>query len=372
MNPPPTFYRDSRDPKRFFYVPGKPGPERAPDGRPTLQLWVTDNDARLQLGSQWALTEQELQALRRTVAARFPPLRPNDVDLQPAPAQVKQVELLLQNGDGLTAIATSTSSGFVPYTALFAVPLTADQKADAISALHGRTGFLAVRYQGSVLDEHGSWEPIERTTDVGSWFSAGRGSDHIRVVPTNYITQPTPSTTQMVTFTVEEAVKTAPLAFIQLEWGSANTTLRPPAFAPVSLPLTDAPPRCTTHYTVGNPAYVASLAASPKEETVTLTPDVLGLAEIVVSAPAYREAEAREVRVTVHYVPQGAGTEDERTVYLRGDQWEERWWVVTRAPTLDGTLEVTVKITHSDARVDTVPRYRQEHGTVQLAPPASR
>ncbi|NTU82807.1 MAG: hypothetical protein HGA45_26145, partial [Chloroflexales bacterium] len=47
-----------------------------------------------------------------------------------------------------------------------------------------------------------------------------------------------------------------------------------------------------------------------------------------------------EVRLRLRYSAAGAGTDDERTVYLRRETWAARWFLITRAPTLDGTLEL--------------------------------
>jgi hypothetical protein len=179
----PTFYRDPNTPNRFYFVPGLPTPELAPNRAPTLSLWVTDSNGRLQLGVQWQLSGPEMEQLRRIITARHPGCTPDEIDLQPAPMRIRAVELLVRNDDGaLAPIATATSSGFLPFTTLFAVTLNPAQKNHAVAALHGRTGYLAVRYTADVLTDKRS--SIERTADIGSWFTTRRGHDHIHVMPT--------------------------------------------------------------------------------------------------------------------------------------------------------------------------------------------
>jgi hypothetical protein len=363
----PSFYRDRMIANRFYFIAGDPTPELAPNGAPTLSLWVTDSDARLQLGVQWKLAPGDEEQLRDTIARRYPPLTATAIVLQPATARVQAVDLLIRNGrETLENLATATSSGFPPFTTLFAVPLNAIQKNHAVSALHGRTGFLAVRYTVEVINEQGQTQQIVRTMDIGHWFTTRRGSDHIRVMPTASLTPAKPSVPPSQLFGVDERLKNAPIAFIHLERGSATAVLRPPAFEPVSVALPDAPLRCTTHYTIGKP-YTVVLDKPGPANLCLLTPADVGLAEMVVSAPDYQATGAREVRVQVRYIPQGDGTDDERTVYLRGSKWQEQWWVITRHPTLHGTVEVTTKVTEENGAIRMLPRRRQQESAIVIS-----
>ena len=124
----PTYYRDRTTPNRFYYIPGEPTPELAPNGAPTLLLWVSDQSARLQLGVQWKVTASEDAELRRIIALNYPALTPGALNLQPAPSSVQGVELLVgEDATTLHSVATATSAGFPPYTTLFAVTLDAAQ-----------------------------------------------------------------------------------------------------------------------------------------------------------------------------------------------------------------------------------------------------
>lgn len=364
-----TYYRDRTTPNRFYYIPGDPTAELAPNGAPTLALWVTDTDARLQLGVQWHVNAAAEESLRHTIALRHPPLTAAALQLQPAPLQVQGVDLLLGNGQApMQTLATAQSSGFPPYIALFGVALDAEQKHQAIAALHGRTGFLAVRYRITVKHEQGSWITDERLTDIGDWFVTRQGSDHIQIMPTPSLQPLKPASPAGLQIAVGEDLQSAPLAYIQLAQGDETAVLRPPAFTPVTLaPTTEsAPVRCTTYYTNGQP-YSTNLTPVAGATIYQLTPADLGLALVTVSAPTHEVAKAHEVRVLVRYRPTGAGSDDERTIYLRGDHWQEGWWVITRHPTLQGELEITAKVTQANGAVLAPPRYRQQSGAIVIA-----
>lgn len=364
----PTYYRDRTTPNRFYYIPGEPTPELAPNGAPTLALWVTDTDARLQLGVQWHVNAAAEESLRRMIALHHPPLTAAALNLQPAPLQVQSVDLLLGDGQApMQTLATAKSSGFPPYITIFGVALDATQKNQAIAALHGRTGFLAVRYRITVQNVAGHWEAGERITDIGDWFAERIGSDHIQIVPTPSLQPSKPASPAGLQIEVGEALQSAPLAYIHVERDGQTALLRPPNFAPATLaPATEsAPVRCITYYTTGQP-YSTNLTPVAGATMYQLTPADLGLALVTVSAPTHEAAKAHEVRVLVRYRPTGAGSDDERTVYLRGDHWQEGWWVITRHPTLQGELEITAKVTQANGAVLAPPRYRQQSGAIVI------
>lgn len=365
----PTCYPDPADRGRFFYLPGAPQPECNAAGAPTVALWVTDNDARLQLGVQWRLTTEQETTLRQRIAREQPTLSANQIRLQPALVQVQLVELLMAAEDTApTVIGTSGSSGFPPYTALFAVHLNAAAKQHAIAALHGRHGFLTVRYTLQTQSPSGAWQGVQRQADVADWFTDRRGSDHIRVIPTESLSKSEPTVPVKHLVKAPAGLAEAPVAFIQLASAGETVFLRPPAFAAVELPATEAsdgPVQCTTHYTSGAP-YTVALQMG---ETVDyqLDPAELGLARVTVNAPELQAANAHEVRVHVRYLPNGNGSGDERTIYLRGSTWEAAWWIITRHTTLQGELEVTSKVTHANGTVFSPPRYRQTTGEIAIA-----
>jgi hypothetical protein len=204
--------------------------------------------------------------------------------------------------------------------------------------------FTAARSREAMLraEAHLSAEvelPVEARADMADWFARGDGAAHVRNVSGGTTSPPPagPAGAQKVSLAFAPAGM--PVAFVKLRRGAWSGTLRGPAFAPVELPASSTGPlEVTTSYTSGAP-YSVTLDA-PGPEGFALAPADLGLAEVVVDGQGRREAGAREVRLRLRYRAAGPGADDDRTVYLRRDEWTARWFLVTRAPTLDGALEL--------------------------------
>ena len=141
-----TLYESEDDTWRF--IPGKPIPEMA-GSRPTLHLYVSTSGAVLQLGAQWTVRPDLLEKLTKEIALRTG-RQEVDIQLQPAPASVKQVTVETGDGKGpLVAVSSSSSSGFPPYNAIFRILMDSAKKDAVVAALNGRAGFLAVRYRAA-------------------------------------------------------------------------------------------------------------------------------------------------------------------------------------------------------------------------------
>ncbi len=136
--------------RSFCCVPAAPVPERDPAGRPTLSLWVIPPKARLQLGSQWSLIPAEAAAVQAELARRSG-VGASEIQLTSAPLHVDTAALVLVDQDGVSHdLATSASSGFPPYTALFAVALEEDAAPLVVSAVNGARDRLFVEYRARV------------------------------------------------------------------------------------------------------------------------------------------------------------------------------------------------------------------------------
>ncbi|WP_102126982.1 hypothetical protein [Deinococcus planocerae] len=365
-------YPDPNDPQRFFYVPGEPVPELGPNGAPALTLLLADAASRLQLGARWTVDGATLDRLRRRVASEHPELDPARIDLQPAPARVREVALLLRDAGGTRRdLAHATSSGFTPHTALFAVPLASEEeRLTALRAVHGTEDVLGVRYTADVLGEGGQWQTVTREGDVGRWFRGLSADGHLLfapgVSPTKPVSPP-PDLPSSVTFQVQARARDMPVAFVTVTWGTETATLRPPDFAPGSLGTSKGPVEVTTRYMVGGGPYTTRL--TPTGDTCDLGPTDLGLCEVVLDAERCPSQGVREVRAQMTYRPDGDGPGDERTVYLRGGTWTDRWWLVTRAPDLAGTLEVKLKITRTDGTTLDPPRFSRKDPFITIPLP---
>lgn len=187
--------------------------------------------------------------------------------------------------------------------------------------------------------------PLVARADVADWFAAGEGAAHVRPLPGGaggLTPPPDPGASPppaAASVGLAFAPAELPVAFVRLRRGAWSGTLRGPAFAAVALPADGAGPlEVTTSYTSGAP-YTVTLEA-PGPQSFALTPADLGLAEVVVDGRARRDAGAREVRLRLRYRAAGAGSDDDRTVYLRREEWTARWFLITRAPALEGELEL--------------------------------
>lgn len=177
-------YLAEGEPGVVRYVPGAPGPERGPDGQPTLTMIASDRGGILQLATRWALDEAALAALASALAAARPDLA--GASLQPAPAQVTAATLKIAGPDGsLVALKESAGSGMPPWSAVFAATLDAGQKAAALAALNGRRGQVVIDYAIALPPEAAGTgasagaAAIERRTDVADWFPAGAGQRRV-------------------------------------------------------------------------------------------------------------------------------------------------------------------------------------------------
>jgi hypothetical protein len=144
-------YPNPDQPLSYYYLPLQIQPQRDADDIPMINLVSVGTGGFLQLSVSWDAPSELLDALRQEIARRENLENPAVLRLAFAPVTVQQVVLLLGNeGENLEAIATSKSSGFPPYTALFNAQLNAEQQAQVAAALNGREKFLQVEYHASL------------------------------------------------------------------------------------------------------------------------------------------------------------------------------------------------------------------------------
>jgi hypothetical protein len=138
-------YPSQTDASSFYYIPGAPVSQRTSQGSPTISLMALDQFAMLQVSSEWTVTSEQLEALRDTIASQH---NQSDIYLLPAPITVESVTLSLKNEQGnFDVLASTQSSGYVPFSVVFSVQLTNEQKAQAIAAFNGRDDQLRVTYK---------------------------------------------------------------------------------------------------------------------------------------------------------------------------------------------------------------------------------
>ena len=139
-------YASDERPGTWLYVPGAPLPELAA-GRPSLNAYVSPQGGILQLGAEWKVKPETLAKIGASLKQQT---GQQDLDLQLAPASVREATVEIGDGQGTFAVVgTSASSGFSPYRAIFRIDLDAARKDATVAALNGRRDFVVVRYRAS-------------------------------------------------------------------------------------------------------------------------------------------------------------------------------------------------------------------------------
>ncbi|HTG17089.1 MAG TPA: hypothetical protein VK747_17700, partial [Blastocatellia bacterium] len=147
------FYRSRDDVQTFYYIAGEPTPDKDASGKPALNFFVTDQTALLQFSARWEVPVDVFEALRQPLHEQFPDSEPASIRFSPAPLSMGGVTLTLTDKSQEENLQTVMSANFPPYSALFNVTLTPEQKARVASALNGRTGVLKVSYRFSLSTE---------------------------------------------------------------------------------------------------------------------------------------------------------------------------------------------------------------------------
>jgi hypothetical protein len=183
---------DPQTPGLVWYYPTCPAAETDDDGRMAVTLLMIGTTASLSVGATLAVSAAELDAAATTSRSLVDDAV--TVRLQPAPLTVRQarLELIDQHGEH-AVLATSTSSGYPPFQAVFSAQLEPAAAAQAASALHGGSGHLIVTYDIEVnlpaTEEQQPAGPRAASTlgrsftlqtDVSTWFPSGPG-EHLIV-----------------------------------------------------------------------------------------------------------------------------------------------------------------------------------------------
>ena len=169
-------------PGALFYIPAAPIAESDPRGLPTVSVVRTPKAVMLQAGTRLALAPDAEAALK----AKLQQMNLQAFTLQPAALNVREAVLLLVDETGAEqTLASSKTSRFAPYAAIFSVTLDAAKGARAISAVNGQKDVLFVEYRlaaaAGPLAAPISQE-LNRRADVASWFAPGTGAKHVQIV----------------------------------------------------------------------------------------------------------------------------------------------------------------------------------------------
>lgn len=136
----------------YYYVPLHADLERDNRGHPMFNLTAVGSVAYLMLTGVWRATDERLERLRYEIARKDEISEPETISLSFAPVDTVRCDLLIGDGaEQFQVLATSSTSGIPPYSALFNVTLNQVQFTQAAAALQGRSGYLVIEYDASVI-----------------------------------------------------------------------------------------------------------------------------------------------------------------------------------------------------------------------------
>ncbi|RAJ96065.1 hypothetical protein LX87_03815 [Larkinella arboricola] len=139
------YFKNPDEENGYYYLPEQPKPQTDPDGKPTLSLIVMGGNGFLQLGTVWEADAVTLEELRSHIAnERNEPAAA--IQLNFAPVEVEKVEVVLKTGSEEKVLATSSSSGYPPFSAIFSAAVTKDDQNAVVAALHQQKDVLRVDY----------------------------------------------------------------------------------------------------------------------------------------------------------------------------------------------------------------------------------
>jgi hypothetical protein len=199
---------------------------------------------------------------------------------------------------------------------------------------------------------------LARSTDVAGWFVAGSKPTILATATTAEAASP-----RTAKVSLGFQTKDVPLAFIEVRGSESQpAVLRPPGFAPILL-NTHGTLTLRVHYLGNAPSFATEVAAAGPERILTL--EELGLAQITVDASERKSAGAKKLTASVSYIREGREVESWPVRFQFGD-WTEQWFVVTGAPTLNGTLRYEWQETGPDGSVTTQGPITTDRTTIQI------
>ncbi|MBK7820434.1 MAG: hypothetical protein IPJ61_05005 [Tessaracoccus sp.] len=149
----------------WSYVSLAPWPQQSHDGSPMMSLLAAGDIAFLQLTAQLDPPGATLDQVRATLAAGR---NPATITLTSGVRTVRAVEVTVGADDDTRVLATSTGSGFPPFTAAFGISLTRDDRPAVDAALRGEAGHVHITYD--IETETG---PARVAADLADWTRIG-------------------------------------------------------------------------------------------------------------------------------------------------------------------------------------------------------
>jgi hypothetical protein len=151
---------------RWSYRPAAPSPQRAPDGTALMCILQAGDTAFVQLSARLDPPAAVLERLRAQLTALDEAAVP--VSLESAISTVERVDVVADPATDARTIATSTGSGFPPFTAVFSLMPQGDDLRSCERAFAGEVGRVEVRY---VIPDAGDGGAA-LAADIATWPGA--------------------------------------------------------------------------------------------------------------------------------------------------------------------------------------------------------
>lgn len=134
--------------------------------------------------ARWASSPSDLEALRHELAARAGLEDAGRITLSFAPVQSPRCDVSIRDGDGeYPVIATSTTSGFPPYNAVFNLRLDGDRLAGAKAAIDGTRDVMRVEYRADLPATTAATARFQSTAgDLLAWLRSHETEGGLRTL----------------------------------------------------------------------------------------------------------------------------------------------------------------------------------------------
>ncbi|MFE6040210.1 hypothetical protein [Streptomyces sp. NPDC056452] len=306
----------------------------------------------LQISAHWWPDKQETAALVAQAADQLQ-VPASAVTVTVGQVQVHRVTLVaLGEGDDEIELASSSSSGYPPFTTILTSPLSPELLPVARDALQGSRGRLLVRFDATLGTDR-----MLAELDVGRAMADAPSTErHVFLTATQPDAAESPSAAPPASLPLritvpvgEPPVHAIDLAGTDESGAPWAVTVASDSPAPASLPAAES-------------LQIAVRGDSGKPYPRTTRPDVSGwtvddaaLGVVTVTCEAPGRAEGTVVALEVWYQPAGDGLPDHRSISLNAPPWSTSWRVASAQDNLDGELVVDVSETSGDG--STVPKH---------------
>jgi hypothetical protein len=149
----------------WTYVSVAPWPQLSPDGTPMISVLAAGDLAFVQLSAQLDPPGSSLEQARAALAGHR---EAASITLTSGVSAVTSVEVAVTADDEPRVVATSASSGYAPFAAVFSIQATADDREAFEAALHGESGRVAITY--NAVTDRG---PVRLSADLADWTRIG-------------------------------------------------------------------------------------------------------------------------------------------------------------------------------------------------------